>query len=43
MLDIAVRVVAMNTGRVIAEGTPAEILANSDVVAAYMGTDDGPA
>jgi branched-chain amino acid transport system ATP-binding protein len=38
MMGIAGRVMAMNAGRIIAEGTPAEILGNLDVVAAYLGT-----
>ena len=43
MMGIAGRVMAMNAGRIIAQGTPAEILGNPVVVAAYLGTDDDPA
>ena len=33
------RLVAMELGAVIAEGTPAEVLEHPAVVAAYLGTD----
>ena len=35
------RVVALDQGAVVATGTPAEVLANPRVVAAYLGTDQG--
>ena len=35
----ALRLVAMEFGRKIAEGSPAEIQNDRDVVAAYLGTD----
>jgi branched-chain amino acid transport system ATP-binding protein len=34
------RIIALETGRVIAEGTPAEVLANPLVIASYLGTDE---
>ncbi|MFN8024589.1 MAG: ATP-binding cassette domain-containing protein [Acidimicrobiales bacterium] len=36
---LADRVIAMEAGRVIAEGTPDEVFADSAVVASYLGTD----
>ena len=38
MMGLADRIVAMNAGRLLAEGTPTEIRANPDVIAAYLGT-----
>ena len=34
------RVIVMNAGRLLAEGLPADVLANPDVVTAYLGEDD---
>ena len=38
MMGLADRIVAMNAGRKLAEGTPAEIRGNPDVIAAYLGS-----
>jgi branched-chain amino acid transport system ATP-binding protein len=42
VMDISDHVCVLNFGRKIADGTPAEVSANSAVVAAYLGlaTDD---
>jgi branched-chain amino acid transport system ATP-binding protein len=37
-MGLADRIVAMNAGRKLAEGTPAEIRGNPDVIAAYLGS-----
>ncbi|WP_051935408.1 ABC transporter ATP-binding protein [Deinococcus sp. YIM 77859] len=39
--DLADRVVVMDQGQVIAEGTYREVTANPQVVAAYLGTEEG--
>jgi branched-chain amino acid transport system ATP-binding protein len=37
MMGLADRIMAMNAGRKLAEGTPAEVRRNPDVIAAYLG------
>lgn len=39
IMTISDRILAINHGSVIAEGTPAEVASNSEVVAAYLGDD----
>ena len=38
--DVSDRVLALNYGRVIAAGTPAEVQAHPEVIRAYLGTDE---
>ena len=40
VMDICDRIVVLNLGRKLAEGTPREIQDNKEVVAAYLGEDD---
>jgi branched-chain amino acid transport system ATP-binding protein len=38
VMSVSDKVVALNFGRKIAEGTPAEVRGNADVIQAYLGT-----
>ncbi|MBA3744840.1 ATP-binding cassette domain-containing protein, partial [Sporichthya sp.] len=40
MANLCDSLVALETGRVIAEGTPAEVLAHPAVISSYLGTDE---
>jgi branched-chain amino acid transport system ATP-binding protein len=39
LLGVSERVVVMDAGRKIAEGTPQEVIKNQDVIKAYFGKD----
>ncbi len=41
VMALSDRMYCMEAGRVIAEGTPAEIRTDPQVIASYLGTDDG--
>jgi len=40
VMNVCDRVMALNFGRVIAAGVPAEVRSNEHVIASYLGTED---
>ena len=42
LTSVADRLVALDLGRVIAEGPPDEVLHHPDVIASYLGASDAP-
>ena len=42
VMNVCDRIYALNFGKVIAEGTPAELRRNPEVISVYLGADDEP-
>ena len=42
VMNVCDRIYALNFGKVIAEGTPAELRRNPEVISVYLGTDEDP-
>ncbi len=40
VMDISHKVVVLDFGRKLAQGTPGEVMANQEVVAAYLGSEE---